>query len=145
MQKNDVQVQSESVATTVYERLTEQAVSALRAGRPPADAWAWAQTQVEGRQSTLNKGCPRSTFVSLAEHGYVTVYLPGEAASALSLNAQHALVAAAVQREHPEVLNNKRAWWEATQRRSGITRKGENGVLDVLRALIRLGVFRAQP
>lgn len=121
---------------TVYEQLTDRALDGTRRGLIPRDAWAAAQRLVEGTPSTLNKGCPRSTFVSLAEHGYVRG-VPAQAATRpLTLNARHALHAWKVAQADPTLLNRKRAWWAATRAHSGTSRENHAGILDVLRALI---------
>ncbi|WP_230289394.1 hypothetical protein [Deinococcus sp. 14RED07] len=121
---------------TVYEQLTGRALDGARQGLTPREAWAAAQRLVEGTPSTLNKGCPRSTFVSLAEQGYVRG-VPAQAATRpLTLNARHALHAWKVAQADPTLLNRKRAWWAATRAHSGTSRENHAGILDVLRALM---------
>ena len=120
----------------MYEQLTDRALDGTRRGLIPRDAWAAAQRLVEGTPSTLNKGCPRSTFVSLAEHGYVRGAPAQAATRPLTLNARHALHAWKVAQADPTLLNRKRAWWAATRAHSGTSRENHAGILDVLRALI---------
>ncbi|MGM9320990.1 DUF6979 family protein [Deinococcus aquaticus] len=141
----EVPVASVSATGTVYEQLTTHALRALRSDMTPHEAWAYAQSRVEGRPSTLAKGCPRSTFVSLAEHGYVRG-VPAQAGTrSLSLNARHALHAWAVAQADPSFLNRKRAWWAATRAHSGTDRENHAGILDVLRALILADALHDTP
>lgn len=120
----------------MYEQLTGWALEGARQGLTPRDAWAAAQGLVQGSPSTLNKGCPRSTFVSLAEHGYLRG-VPAQAdARPLTLNARHALHARTFAQADPDLLNRKQAWWAATRAHSGTDRENHAGILDVLHALM---------
>lgn len=120
----------------MYDQLTGWALEGARQGLTPRDAWAAAQGLVPGSPSTLDKGCPRSTFVSLAEHGYLRG-VPAQAdARPLTLNARHALHAWTVAQADPDLQNRKRAWWAATHAHSGTDRENHAGILDVLHALM---------
>lgn len=121
---------------TVYEQLTGWALEGARQGFTPRDAWDAAQGFVQGSPSTLAKGCPRATFVSLAEHGYLRGVSGRADARPLTLNAQHALHARTVAQADPDLLNRKQAWWAATRAYSGTNRENHAGILDVLHALI---------
>ena len=121
---------------TVYEQLTSWALEGARQGLTPRDAWAAAQGSVQGSPSTLATGGPRSTFVSLAEHGYLRGVPRQADARPLTLNAQHALHARVVAQADPDLLNRKQAWWAATRAYSGTDRENHAGILDVLHALI---------
>ncbi|GAA0515885.1 DUF6979 family protein [Deinococcus depolymerans] len=121
---------------TVYEQLTDRALEALRQGHTPRAAWAAAQALVTAKPSTLAKGCPRSTFVSLAEHGYLRGVPAQAGARPLSLNARHALHARTVAQADPDLLNCKQAWWAVTRAHSGTDRENHAGILDVLHALM---------
>ncbi|MHA0041781.1 DUF6979 family protein [Deinococcus sp. PEB2-63] len=123
-------------AGTVYEQLTGWALEGARQGLTPRDAWAAAQGLVQGSPGTLNKGCPRSTFVSLAEHGYLRGVPAQMDARPLTLNARHALYARTVAQADPDLLNHKRAWWAVTRAHSGTDRENHAGILDVLHALM---------
>ena len=120
----------------MYDQLTGWALEGARQGLTPRDAWAAAQKLVTAKPSTLNKGCPRSTFVSLAEHGYLRG-VPAQAdARPLTRNARHALHARAVAQADQDLMNRKQAWWAATRAHSGTDRENHAGILDVLHALM---------
>ncbi|MFK7601250.1 DUF6979 family protein [Deinococcus sp. SM5_A1] len=126
---------------TMYSDMTGLA---LEQRTSPQQAWENAvQTlaaQGTGTASSRGKGCPKAAFVGLAEHGYIR----GCTASSdrpLRENARHALCAYHLYLADPSLLNRKPIWWQAVAAERGISRKGQNGVLDVMASLIQHDAF----
>ncbi|WP_019584713.1 DUF6979 family protein [Deinococcus apachensis] len=130
--------------TSIYERITRAALAHPHFGVNAAEAWEQACQALPGAPSTRRKGCPRSAFVSLAEHGYIRGHTPGPVRRPLTENASYCLVGAALLAEQPELARSKARLWEAIQKRGGITRHNHNGVLDVLLALHQQGALVIQ-
>ncbi|CAM3661483.1 hypothetical protein DESA109040_19055 [Deinococcus saxicola] len=128
---------------TTYSNLTELALSHATS---PLQAWENAkQTLAErdiGTPISRAKGCPKAAFVGLAKHGYVRGFVkPSD--RPLRENARHALCAYRLYLADPALLGRKPAWWQAVAAERGISRKGQNGVLDVMAALIQHDAFLA--
>lgn len=126
---------------TPYFTMTELALTHRTS---PRQAWEAAVLKMTeqglGTESSRAKGCPKAAFVGLAEHGYIR----GFAASSdkpLGENARHALCVYDLYLADPTFLDRKPAWWQAVAAERGISRKGQNGVLDVMAALIQHDAF----
>lgn len=129
---------------TLYTSITK---SALTSALTDADsAWesgkAWAARHGLGTESSRNKGCPRATFVSLARHGYITGFVK-KPDRPLGNNAYYVLMAYKLLLENPLHGNQKQKWWRAVARQCGVDRQDQNGVLDVLLALLEEKRFSA--
>lgn len=130
---------------TLYEKMTE---FALESGQASAtDAWEAAKQRAAlsqlGTPITREKGCPKSAFISLAQHGYISGF-ELESHKPLSKNAEYILVAARVRSSNADLTNKKALWWQETARQSGTTRQGQNGVLDVLQAALQANRFSSK-
>ncbi|MFC4640012.1 nucleotide pyrophosphohydrolase [Deinococcus hohokamensis] len=123
---------------TVYERMTVRAVQLLAGGLAPGEAWKQAGLVEAEAHGTRNKPCPRSAFVSLAEHGHIQGYSAAPTRP-LTQNAAYCLTGAALLVERPELATSRTRLWEAIRERTGVSRQGQNGVVDVLLALHRNG------
>ncbi|CAM3997855.1 hypothetical protein DEMA109039_03060 [Deinococcus marmoris] len=126
---------------TLYSHLTELA---LTHAVPPAQAWE-NSVQILGAQgigtaSSRGKGCPKAAFVGLAEHGYVRGFT-ASSDRPMRENARHALCAYRLYVADPSLLDRKALWWQAVAAERGISRKSQNGVLDVMTALIQQDAF----
>ncbi|MFC4427182.1 nucleotide pyrophosphohydrolase [Deinococcus navajonensis] len=126
---------------TVYERITVRAVQLLAEGLTPVEAWKQAGLVEAEAPGTRNKPCPRSAFVSLAEHGHIQGYQADAPTRSLTQNAAYCLTGAALLAERPELANSRTRLWEAIRERTGVSRQGQNGVVDVLLALRREGLL----
>lgn len=127
---------------TLYEQITS---FALASGHHDAsEAWEEGKREAAARslgtESSRDKGCPRSAFISLAEHGYIAGFRL-QADRPLTLNAQHVLDAAKVLKSNRTLSSKKSDWWRKTAKRTRTSRQGHNGVLDVLAAVIAANRF----
>lgn len=130
-----------NASMTVYERMTDRAVQLLAQGMNPREAWRQAGLVEAEAQGTRNKPCPQSAFVSLAEHGHILGYQAGTPTRPLTQNAVYCLTGAALLAERPELADSRARLWEAIRSRTGVSRQGQNGVVDVLLALHRDGLL----
>ncbi|OLV18338.1 hypothetical protein BOO71_0006109 [Deinococcus marmoris] len=78
--------------------------------------------------------------MGLAKHGFVRGFT-ASSDKPLRENARHALCAYHLYLADPSLLNRKPIWWQAVAAERGISRKGQNGVLDVMASLIQHDAF----
>ena len=121
---------------TLYTELTRLA---LAHGGVAEEAWAAAGAQLKaagvGTESSRQKGCPGSAFVGLASGGYIRG-LTSLRTGQISENARHVLRAYELLQADLTLSSEKGRWWEAVRQSRNIARQGQNGVLDVLLALL---------
>lgn len=128
---------------TLYSKLTQQA---LKYPGDPAAAWARAIEDLAamGEETEISraKGCPKSTFVSLAENGYINGFRT-RTKRVMSKNASHAVKAYEILQLSPDFRQSKARWWRDVASAKGISRENHAGILDVLLVLIDQGVYQS--
>ncbi|AZI45079.1 hypothetical protein EHF33_19545 (plasmid) [Deinococcus psychrotolerans] len=98
--------------TPVFERMASKALDHLNAGMSPAAAWERASNEVKCGPETRIKVCPRSAFISLAEHGHIRGYTAGEPNKPLSKNASYCLTGALLLQKDPTLIGKRSLLWQ---------------------------------
>jgi len=99
----------------------------------PQQAWTKAATNVFGeeRESSINKGCPKCTFLALAEEGLIRGVPPGKYTRSQK-NKMYAIRAAKTLCENLGASIDINTLWENVTAGSGVK---HNSQLDVVLAL----------
>jgi hypothetical protein len=106
-------------------------------GTNPAQAWEQAAMEMfPNSPSSQKKGCPRTTFLSLAAAGELKNVAPGAYTSAIE-NRQHAQDALRLLREDDSLLQHSAVLWKRVL--DGKLTKVHNGQMNVV-----LGLWRAR-
>ncbi|GGJ59785.1 DUF6979 family protein [Deinococcus roseus] len=126
-----------------YQNITRRALQLLDQGFNPLEAWKQAADAEDCSESSCLKGCPRSAFVGLAEHGHLKGCQQAQEKKPLSLNAQYCLTGHRLLQENPELAHAPSRLWENIRSAEQVDRKTSNGVVDVLLALWDTRAFAA--
>lgn len=111
-----------------YGQVAIAAAKAARSGTDPTTAWKQAAQQVFPKQkASRDKGCPKCTFLGLADHGLIRGVAAGSYTSSQD-NKRYAMSAVNQIRANPTLVNDKKKLWGIV---SG-GRKQHNGQLDVV-------------
>jgi hypothetical protein len=95
------------------------------------ESWLKAAAELFDSQSSQNKGCPRSTFLSICEEGLIKGISKGAYESNSTKNKTHAIEAVAYLKENKvESISAKELWSKLN-----IGNKSHNSQMDVVLAL----------
>lgn len=122
-----------------YGRVAVRAVELYRAGRhvSPREAWEAAANELIASSSSRDKGCPRSTFLTLCGQGLVVGVPPGTYFA--PRNGEHAMEA--VRRLSEDRTLAKRRPGQLWTAVLGGFRKRYNGQMDVVLGLWEAGLI----
>jgi hypothetical protein len=119
-----------SVASIAAELMSARVESEPRA------AWTLAAEIVfRGRRASIEKGCPRDTFLALCGAGAVQGVEPGDYTRSV-LNRSYALRSLDLAREDPSLFEDEEQLWRLA---CGHSTKVHNHQMDVVRTLWRRG------
>ncbi|MEO8673052.1 MAG: hypothetical protein ABI411_17175 [Tahibacter sp.] len=118
-----------------YAEIAVRAAKRAQGGQRPRDAWASAALEVfPTQQPSRDKSCPRSSFLALADAGFLTnVQSSGEARK--STNGTYAIEAVKALCSNPQLAASPSGLWART---SGAP-KCHNSQMDVVVALWQSG------
>ncbi|CAH1388095.1 DUF6979 family protein [Candidatus Nitrotoga sp. M5] len=88
-----------------------QAANLARKGVQPRSAWGQAvSAQFLSQKSSQDKGCPRDTFLSLAEEGYIRGVGPGKYTRSKK-NRSYAMKAIEILKSEPSIVERPLELW----------------------------------
>lgn len=110
-------------------------------GLHPSDAWrSVAVTVFPDSPSSQVKGCPKSTFLGLAEDGYIVGIAPGRYTTSVD-NKSYAIDALRLLQANDSLADNPRELWRHVLRGQS---KVHNNQMNVVAALWRAQKFVCQ-
>lgn len=119
----------------IYAQAAVKAVECFSEFGCPEKSWEHAIAQYTDSQSSRDKPCPRSAFLGLCQEGLVKG-VPAGAYTISKKNAPHAVAAARLLLEEPELANQDPVdLWSTVTYRLGIPHTSHQGQMDVLLAL----------
>ncbi len=95
-----------------YGQAAIKAAELIKLGNSPIEAWEKATIEIFGVSTSQKKGCPKSTFLALAEVGLVKNISPGSYTKAKE-NKEYALKAIEILKQYkiqPSTLSTKELW-----------------------------------
>lgn len=115
-----------------YGKVALKAVEQTKNGKAPPKAWLDAAKDVfVDKKSSIEKSCPRGTFLGLAEDGYIKG-IPSGNYTRSTKNKAYGLAALQQLKMSPELAKNKKELW---LRSCNDQPKVQNGQMDVVLAL----------
>lgn len=117
-----------------YGKVAKTAVSLLRAekAKGPIDAWEIAVHAIfPDSKSSRKKSCPRSTFLSLCESGYIAGAKEGKYTKSVK-NKNYAIEALKLLATNQDLLHDSKCLWE---RVLDGEKKQQNSQMDVVISL----------
>jgi hypothetical protein len=125
-----------------YAAIAIEATARAASGTDPAQAWNEAAKEAFPQSpSSQKKGCPRSTYLSLAGAGHLKSVAPGQYTSAVE-NRKHAEDALRFLREDESLVHRPLVLWE--QVLGGKLTKAHNGQMNVVIGLWNARQFVGQ-
>ena len=122
--------------TSKYRIVAVEAAYAASKGMHPLDAWNASAAKVfKNNLSCISKGCPKSTFLSLAQLGVILGIKPGEYTQSIE-NKKYADSALKLLHENSSWSNNSLKLWERIM--NGVEKK-HNSQMDVV-----IGLWQAK-
>ncbi|MDL2044672.1 hypothetical protein MT371_24175 [Vibrio parahaemolyticus] len=122
-----------------YGDVAVEATRIAQTGVCPIEAWNTAAARkFKDRIASINKGCPKSTFLGLAEDGFV-LGVPSGSYTKSVLNKQYALEALALLNQDPNVRNDLKNLWALS---CGSESKAHNNQMDVVVSLWLSGLLK---
>lgn len=119
-----------------YSSIALDAISRIRQGANPTDAWKSAAFDAFPlNPASREKNCPRCTFLGLIDQGLIRGIEPGSYTRSLD-NKRYAVLAVELLRVDPKLADHPEELWEEVQ--SG-TQKQHNSQMNVVAALWRHG------
>jgi hypothetical protein len=104
----------------------------------PRDAWVRAAVETFGRGTTsMEKSCPRDTFLGLCEEGLVKGIPAGSYTRSVK-NKRYALNAVSLLKNNPELAHNAKKLWKMVMAGED---KSHNAQMDVVTALWKAGLI----
>lgn len=101
--------------TSKYGLVAVQAAIASSEGMNPIEAWNYSAATILDSPSSINKSCPKSTFLGLAELGVILGIKQGEYTKSVE-NKKYAQLALELLRENNSWANNPLKLWLALKK-----------------------------
>ncbi|SHO56980.1 DUF6979 family protein [Vibrio quintilis] len=112
-----------------YGKVAVQAVKTAQTGIHPVKAWKQAAAYEFGEcKASAEKGCPKSSFLGLAEEGLIQD-IPGGNYTKSEINKRYALELLRLLKQEPELVHHKSVLWKKA---CGSDTKRHNGQRDVV-------------
>ncbi|TDR14062.1 DUF6979 family protein [Marinomonas communis] len=122
-----------------YGDVAVEATRIAQTGVCPIEAWKTAATrEFKDRIASINKGCPKSTFLGLAEDGFI-LGVPSGSYTKSILNKQYALEALALLKHDGNFRKDLKKLWAQS---CGSESKAHNHQMDVVVSLWLSGFLK---